>query len=104
MIILASTSRTRQAILSNAGLAFTRAVADVDERLLVSHNPHWTSDDISLQLAKAKAEDVSSRHPDACVIGADQVLVLGKSSFLEAEGLQKIAGASFGSCEVTRIS
>ncbi len=77
MIILASTSQTRQTILSNAGLKFTSERPEVDERRFVAENPQWTPEDISLRLAELKACDVSRRHPDALVIGADQVLALG---------------------------
>ncbi|WP_373502519.1 Maf family nucleotide pyrophosphatase [Aestuariivirga sp.] len=77
MIILASTSRTRQTILSNAGLTFTSRSPQVDERQLVAEHPEWSPAETSLNLAKAKAEDVSARFPDTCVVGADQVLALG---------------------------
>lgn len=77
MIILASTSATRQATLKNAGLDFTAIAPDVDERALVSENPGWTPEQIALKLAEAKAVDVSRRHPHDIVIGADQVLALG---------------------------
>ena len=71
MIILASTSQTRQTILSNARLKFTSERPQVDERRLVAENPQWTPEDISLRLAESKACDVSRRYPDALVIGAD---------------------------------
>ncbi len=32
----------------------------------------------ALRLARAKAEAVATRHPDACVVGADQVAVVGR--------------------------
>lgn len=77
MIVLASTSPTRQAMLHNAGLTFTAAPPDVDEKLLVAANPQWSPQHTALMLAEAKARDVSRRHPGALVIGADQVLALG---------------------------
>ena len=77
MIILASTSQTRQIILADAGLKFTSERPQVDERRLVAENPQWTPEDISLRLAESKACDVSRRYPDALVIGADQVLAFG---------------------------
>lgn len=77
MIILASTSATRQAMLRNAGLVFAADAPRVDEKALVAANPNWAPRETALRLAEAKSQEVSSRHPDAYVIGADQVLALG---------------------------
>ena len=77
MIVLASTSPTRQSMLRNAGLSFTAIAPDVDERALVAQHPEWTPEDVARKLAEAKAVEVSTRYPDAIVIGADQVLALG---------------------------
>jgi len=77
MIILASTSPTRQTILTNAGLSFTAVAPGVDEGDLVARNLSWSPQEVALKLAEAKAVDVSRRYPDALVIGADQVLALG---------------------------
>lgn len=74
MIILASTSPTRQAMLSNAGVSFLCKSPGVDERALADRHPEWRPADLALQLAKAKAEAVSQGNPDSLVIGADQVL------------------------------
>lgn len=78
MIVLASTSVARQSMLHNAGLAFTIARPDVDERALVIDNPQWPSRETALKLAEAKAMDVSCHHAGAFVIGADQVLSIGE--------------------------
>ncbi len=74
MIILASTSPTRQLMLANAGVTFTTARPDVDELSLLAEHPNWSPAEASLNLAAAKAKDVSLRHHGALVIGADQVL------------------------------
>ena len=74
MIVLASTSVARQSMLHNAGLAFTIARPDVDERALVIDNPQWPPRETALKLAEAKAMDVSCHHAGVFVIGADQVL------------------------------
>lgn len=74
MIVLASTSITRQALLSNAGIPVTTVRPDVDEQQLIAENPTWGPADISLNLARAKAIDVSKRSTEAVVVGADQVL------------------------------
>ena len=75
MIVLATTSKTRQAMLRNAGIRFTSESPEVDEQRLVSQNPHWTALQTPYELAKAKAEDISQRRPTATTIGADQILL-----------------------------
>ncbi len=74
MIILASTSATRRSILGNAGVPFTPEAPRVDERGLAMAHKHWTPAETAMGLARAKAMEVSLRHPRATVIGADQVL------------------------------
>ena len=81
MIVLASTSPTRQAMLRHAGLDFSADAPRVDERALVAAHPEWQPHDVALRLAEAKAEDVSTRYGQAVVIGADQVLTLGLQSY-----------------------
>ena len=76
MLVLASTSATRQSMLKHAGLDFTAAAPLVDEGALVTANPQWMPRETALKLAEAKAMDVSRREPGAHVIGADQVLAL----------------------------
>ena len=77
MLILASTSKTRIAMLQNAGLLFSAEAPQIDESELVSRHPEWRPQDVAVKLAEAKACEVSRRHPNAFVIGADQVLALG---------------------------
>lgn len=81
MIVLASTSSTRQGLLRNAGLAFSAESPQVDEAALVLANPQWQPQEVAMSLAEAKAVEVSRRYPDAVVIGADQVLALGGRIF-----------------------
>ena len=81
MIVLASTSPTRQSMLRNAGLSFVAEAPRVDERALVSTNPRWSPSETAEKLAEAKAKDVSLRHAQATVIGADQVLALGNKVY-----------------------
>jgi septum formation protein len=86
MIILASTSPTRQAMLNNAGLDFTAVGPEVDERALVTRNPQWSPSQTALMLAEAKACEVSSRFPEVLVVGADQVLALGSRIYAKPSG------------------
>jgi septum formation protein len=84
-LILASGSRTRREMLQAAGLAFTIVPADIDEAALRAHllssKPGITPAGIAEELARAKAETVSRDHPQALVIGSDQVLSLGETIF-----------------------
>lgn len=89
MIVLASTSPTRQTILSNSGVEFTAIAPHVDERALVASHPNWSPSDAALKLAEAKALDVSSRFPEALVVGADQVLALGRKIYGKPAGREQ---------------
>ncbi|MCP1199105.1 Maf-like protein [Notoacmeibacter sp. MSK16QG-6] len=77
-LILASASPWRIALLQQAGLSVTAEAADIDERAIDSalDGSDVEPEDIAIILAEAKAQAVSERHPDALVIGADQVLSL----------------------------
>jgi septum formation protein len=102
-VILGSASRTRRTILSAAGVAFEVVPSGVDERAvgdaLSADTGAVDPADLADVLARAKAEEVSRRQPDALVIGADQVLeldgeVLTKAADLDAvrETLLKLRG------------
>ncbi len=79
MLILASTSATRKALLDKAGLRFDTLPASIDERTIEAEAFDAGADarDIALILARRKAEAVSALRPGALVIGADQTLALG---------------------------
>lgn len=79
MLILASASATRKALLDKAGLHFSVATADIDERAIEAQSLAAGADgrDVALVLARHKAIAVSRHHPGAIVIGADQTLTLG---------------------------
>ncbi|VVD97909.1 Maf family nucleotide pyrophosphatase [Pandoraea anhela] len=68
-LILASGSRYRRELLERLRLPFTVDVPDIDETPAPGETPH----DTSLRLAREKAQAVASRHPDAIIIGSDQV-------------------------------
>ncbi|HHZ07493.1 MAG TPA: Maf-like protein [Rhizobiales bacterium] len=75
-IILASTSPFRRALLANAGVDFSVDRPRIDERAVeqTTHGSGVTPDEVGLILARAKAEEVSGRHPESLVIGSDQTL------------------------------
>jgi septum formation protein len=79
MLILASQSTTRQALLTKAGVHFSAIPAHVDERSLETEAVHNGADarGVATLLAEAKAVQVARANPDAVVIGADQTLALG---------------------------
>ena len=94
-LILASTSRYRQALLQRLRLPFTVLAPGVDETPQNQEEPLA----LALRLAQAKAAAVAQHHPEAVVIGADQVAlcegrVLGKPGNFTAAlaQLQHMAG------------
>lgn len=68
-LILASTSRYRAELLGRLGLPFRTEAPGVDEASEDGEAPR----ERALRLAHAKAAAVAARHPDAWVIGSDQV-------------------------------
>jgi septum formation protein len=94
-LILASTSRYRRDLLGRLGLPFDSVPPLVDE----TRHPAEPASAMAARLARLKAEAVSSLHPDAVVIGSDQVAlrgteVLGKPGTVERcrEQLQQSSG------------
>ena len=75
-IILASGSRIRLELLHRAGVAVTAEAAAVDEgEIKVAFQAEGASTEACAQaLAALKARRISDRHPEALVIGADQML------------------------------
>lgn len=75
-VVLASQSRSRNSMLTAAGVAFACDPAGVDEaevkRALLAEGA--TAAAIAETLAELKAQQVSRRHDGALVIGSDQVL------------------------------
>lgn len=93
MLILASASATRKALLDKAGLSIAAQAADIDERALESEALAAGGDarDVALLLARRKAEAVSALHPGAIVIGADQTLALGLELLHKPDSMEEAA-------------
>ncbi|HEY2157360.1 MAG TPA: nucleoside triphosphate pyrophosphatase [Isosphaeraceae bacterium] len=71
-LILASTSPYRRKLLEQLGLPFRCVAPGVDEAEVQSQVAEPPA--LAERLARAKAEAVFARHPDAVVIGSDQLV------------------------------
>jgi septum formation protein len=82
-IVLASGSVARQRLLRAAGVPFVVDVAQIDEAAVIESltAEKAPARDVADLLAELKAVKVSVRHPQAFVIGADQVLSVGAALF-----------------------
>jgi len=72
-LVLASGSRYRKALLGRLGLRFEAVPPEVDESPLPSESPP----DTALRLSVLKARALATSHPDALIIGCDQVASSG---------------------------
>jgi septum formation protein len=85
-LILASQSRARQMLLTNAGIAFEALPADIDERAVQKDSGLSAPGEIAKRLAREKALSVSLQKPGRVVVGADQTLALGSRLFSKPAG------------------
>ena len=86
-IILASASQTRLQLLAAAGLIVTAQPARIDESSIrASMEAEGAKPvDIADVLAAMKARKLSEKHPDALVLGCDQILDFEGKSFGKPE-------------------
>lgn len=97
-LILASTSRYRQALLQRLQIPFITQAPQVDETPLPGESA-WA---LVARLSQQKAAAVQTDHPHHLIIGADQVAVLEKTQILGKPGnftaavaqLQQLSGQS----------
>jgi len=94
-LVLASTSPYRAELLGRLALPFATAAPGVDE----TRQPGESPEALVRRLARAKAEAVASRRPEAVVLGSDQCLsldgeVLGKPGGFDAarDQLRRVSG------------
>jgi len=80
-LILASTSPYRRSLLERLGIPFTALPPQTPEDTVPGELPP----DRALRLAIAKAQAVASEHPEAVIIGSDQVAAVG-SKILDKPG------------------
>jgi septum formation protein len=71
-LVLASTSPFRRELLARLGVPFEVAAPHVDETPLPGEPP----DDTARRLSVLKAQAVAKQHPDALIVGSDQVALL----------------------------
>jgi septum formation protein len=93
-LILGSTSPYRHALLLRLGLPFQTVSPEVDETPLPGEAPV----ELALRLAREKAASVARRHPQAIVIGSDQV------ADLHGEPLGKPGNHERALAQLTRMS
>ena len=93
-LVLASSSGTRRGLMEAAGLRFLAEAAAVDEASIkeAAQAEGLSPADAALVLADAKAMRVARRHPEALVIGADQLLVCGTRWFDKPESVEAARG------------
>ena len=72
-LILASKSPRRSDLLEQAGLTFSIIPSDFDEGSVTMSDP----ESYVKALARSKALDISEKHPDSWVLGADTIVVIG---------------------------
>jgi septum formation protein len=99
-LILASTSESRRALLTAAGLKVETVAPKVDERAVEDRYlaGDGSLEDLPMKLSEAKALAVSAMRPDAYCIGADQTLTVEGKVFHKSrdlvEGAQTLAALS----------
>lgn len=91
--VLASASRTRIAMLENAGIEIDTDAAELDEDAIIKSLTQTadplSAEDVALVLAQAKAQHVAERHPGRLVIGCDQTLGLGDELFTKPANMDE---------------
>jgi septum formation protein len=109
-LVLASASPARARLLREAGIEFAIDPAELDEGAVkaAQRQAGASASDCAMALATAKAQAVGHRHPEALVIGADQILVcdgewLDKPADLAAARRQLVMLRNRTHCLVTAI-
>jgi septum formation protein len=75
-LVIATTSAYRLALVDRLGIPYTAVAHRADERALEPSGPGATPEHIALTLARAKADSLADLHPDALILGSDQVVAL----------------------------
>lgn len=91
MIILASKSGSRRAMLDAAGVAYEAIPAELDERAVEAGLEACSPGEIAEALSVAKAQAVASHHPGRLVLGSDSLVVCGGRRFDKPESREEAA-------------
>jgi septum formation protein len=83
MIVLASQSASRRAMLLAAGVAFEATAAGVDEDAAKAALAHLLPRDLADALAELKAIKVSAQKPEVLVLGSDSIVALADGTLLD---------------------
>ena len=102
MLILASQSASRRAMLAAAGVPFSAEPAGVDEDAVKASLAGLPARDLADALAELKALKVSLRRPGPLVLGSDSVVALADGTLLDkpasrdqaAEHLTRMSGGT----------
>ncbi|MEE4451954.1 nucleoside triphosphate pyrophosphatase [Novosphingobium resinovorum] len=81
MIVLASQSGSRRAMLEAAGIPFRAQPAHIDERALEASLEGAAAAEVAVALATAKAQHVSRETSGAVVLGSDSLVSCGGRRF-----------------------
>ena len=89
-LILASQSKSRLKILTDAGLDITAQKPKINEESLkdslLDRGIYFQK--LAESLAEAKAQKISEENPESYVIGGDQILLCGEHMFSKADDLK----------------
>lgn len=91
MLVLASKSASRRAMLEAAGIPHRAVPADLDERNLESALTDAAPGEVARALARAKALAVSAVEPQALVLGSDSLVECGGRRFDKPESREEAA-------------
>ena len=81
MIVLASQSASRKAMLEAVGVPFEARPAQVDERRIEAEMADARPEEVAIALAKEKALAVSREMPGRLVLGSDSLVVVAGRRF-----------------------
>jgi len=81
MIVLASKSASRRAMLDAAGVSYEAIPADIDERAIEKTMRDRSPGEIAEALSVAKASAIAEQAPDTLILGSDSLVVVNGRRF-----------------------
>ena len=87
-IILASGSQYRKELLSKLGISFEAFSPDIDEEL-IKNNQKLSIEEKAVTLATEKAKAIQLKHPNAIVIGSDQICHKAQKIYSKSGSIEK---------------